>query len=387
MKQDPDIIDRLSTLFDEQNLAEFRRLLEAHPQYLRGEDGRDIWLRFAAGDGSLPFVQALVELGSDVNQPNYPCNPSDQMYEPEGSILHAASNGHLEVVRCLLDHGARINFVVHGKPRCLPLTNAVRKGWLEVVKLLVERGADIHADWGGTNAVTLAKDYGHEEIRAYLVSQGAKEEPEIEPAKETPMPFNFNQVRAMLKEAARATLEKLRADHPDETFYAFALYDAEGTCPGPSANSEEKWRKLVERKKIADSDERFFYRWSTAEWAYEGAAADPFEAIGELLRSQTPDNWLEFQAQSYGACIFALKELSEEGFFGSGASRITAFFSLSDDENAPWLEWESARRINPPEVFAAFESEWRIAVTRSYGDEKIDGGELAEVFERLFGPG
>jgi hypothetical protein len=206
-------------------------------------------------------------------------------------------------------------------------------------------------------------------------------------AKERVMAIDFDRVRALLKEGVRATLDKLRAEHPDETFYAFALYDAEGTCPAPAANSEEKYHQKVEKMKIADSDERFLYRWSSAEWAYEGVEAGPFDEVGELLSSEKPDNWLEFQARSFGASIFALKELADEGVFGSGDSRITAFFSLSDDENAPWLEWESARRINPPEVFAAFEPEWRIAITQSYGDEEIDGGELAEVFERLFGPG
>jgi hypothetical protein len=200
------------------------------------------------------------------------------------------------------------------------------------------------------------------------------------------MALDFDRVKGLLKEAVRSTLATLRAEHPDETFYGFAIYDAEGTCPGPSANSEEKWRALVERKNLADDDDRFFYRWSSAEWAYEGVAAEAFDEIGDLLTSEEPENWLEFQARSFGASIFALKELADEGVFGSGPSRITAFFSLSDDELAPWLEWESARRINPPEVFAAFEPEWRIAAEKAYGEVELDGGELGEIFVRLFGP-
>ena len=62
------------------------------------------------------------------------------------------------------------------------------------------------------------------------------------------------------------------------------------------------------------------------------------------------------------------------------------FFSLSDDDNAPWLELESARSINPPEVFAKFEPEWRLSLANTYGEVEVDGGELAEEFERIFGP-
>lgn len=206
------------------------------------------------------------------------------------------------------------------------------------------------------------------------------------------MAIDFARVQALLKDAVCGTLDSLRAEHPDETFYAFALYDAEGTCPAPSANSEEKWHKRIEREKVAASDRRFSSRWGTAEWAYEayeGAGAEAFAEACELLESEKPDNRLEFQARSFGASISALKELSEEGFFGSGGSRMTVFFSLSDDAYAPWLEWESARRINPPEVFAAFEPEWRIAAATIWGlegDEEIDGGVLAEIFVRLFGP-
>ncbi|MDB5388559.1 MAG: hypothetical protein JWM11_4205, partial [Planctomycetaceae bacterium] len=139
--------------------------------------------------------------------------------------------------------------------------------------------------------------------------------------------------------------------------------------------------------RVEASDKRFIYRWGTAEWAYEAVEFGPFQEAREILQSGSRDNWLEFQAISFGASIFALKELSEEGFFGSGESTIVAFFSLSDDNNAPWLELESARRINPPAVFAAFEPEWRLALANTWGDIELDGGELAEEFVRLHGPG
>jgi hypothetical protein len=201
------------------------------------------------------------------------------------------------------------------------------------------------------------------------------------------MANDFERVKILLKDAVRETLDTLRSEHSEEHFYAFALYDADGDCVCPSANSVERYQAIIRKKRLEDSDKRFMYRWGTAEWAYEGVEYGPFEQAREILRAAPRENWFEFQAQSFGASILALKELSDEGFFGAGNSRITAFFSLSDDNNAPWLERESARRINPPSVFAAFEAEWRLASATTWGDVDIDGGELAEAFIRFHGPG
>jgi len=97
--------------------------------------------------------------------------PSINPKEPSST---AAGTGQLEVVRWMLENGARINYIVHGKPRCKPLQWAAAFGHLEVVKLLVQHGADIHANWGATNANTAAEDHGHFDIRDYLHSLGAR---------------------------------------------------------------------------------------------------------------------------------------------------------------------------------------------------------------------
>jgi len=117
----------------------------------------------------------------DVNETRDHGNPNDPFYQPEGPIVDAASSGHLEVVRWLLQHGAKINYVVQGKPRCLPLVRAATEGYPDIVKLLVEHGADIHATWRGLNAATQAEDFGHFEIRDYLRSLGGRTLREITP--------------------------------------------------------------------------------------------------------------------------------------------------------------------------------------------------------------
>src|SRR5262249_18310072 len=149
------------------------------------------------------------------------------------------------------------------------------------------------------------------------------------------MAIDFTTVKGLLKAAVRKCLDALKAKHPKETFYAFALYDADGTGPTPAANSEQKWLKIVEKKGLQDDDLRFLYRWSTAEWSYEAVGCEPFHPAWEML--EKGGSGAEFMARSLATSIQVLKELSGEGYFGSEASRVTAFVSLSDDPSAAWL--------------------------------------------------
>src|SRR4051812_17396215 len=120
--------------------GEFERLLVEHPRMRRYDDGRDRWLGEAATEGSLPIVQLLVRLGTDVNEPAN----NDSVPCPEGVVYRAAENGHLEVV-----------------------------------KLLVERGAAVNASWAGMTPLDHALAYNRAEVAAYLRSAGGKEAREL----------------------------------------------------------------------------------------------------------------------------------------------------------------------------------------------------------------
>lgn len=175
MEPDHDVSMSAGMAFDAGNLVEFRSLLRAYPELLRGSDGRDRWMWQAAIIGNLPFLQCLVGLGQDVNESMDVPDPEDPFCQFEGPILHAAGEGHLEVVRWLLEQGAKINYTVNGKIRCLPLLRAASYGHLEVAKLLVDHGADIHAAFNGHTPLSQAVNYGHPEVAEYLRSVGAKQ--------------------------------------------------------------------------------------------------------------------------------------------------------------------------------------------------------------------
>jgi ankyrin repeat protein len=66
---------------------------------------------------------------------------------------------------------------VNGKRRCLPLQFAATNGHLDVVKALVENGADWESSWNGHTAILQAEAYGHLAVRDYLQSLKPKHDP------------------------------------------------------------------------------------------------------------------------------------------------------------------------------------------------------------------
>ena len=174
MGWDDDTPRLLYSAVEKRDFEEFRRLLKEHPEMLRFKDGRDAWLQDAV-TGGLPFVKLLVEkYGADPNE-------SSSKYDlfPEVVINHAASGGHIDIVKYLLSKGAKINLEYLGDEEehkdmkiCFALRRAVSKGHLDIVKLLIEEhDADINTPWGGVNTICDARS---DEMFEYLRSQGAK---------------------------------------------------------------------------------------------------------------------------------------------------------------------------------------------------------------------
>lgn len=187
---------------------------------------------------------------------------------------------------------------------------------------------------------------------------------------------DFAEVRRLIAAGAKKTYAELRAESPNEHFYAFALYDSDdATGPQVSANSEEKFQELlVQARHQYESRgynsrpfgprEEASYRWGTAEWWYEACSdardfRPAYELLEKLAAATAESDYPAFKAQASAAMVGALRDLDREGVFGRGPEReeVTLFASISDSRDAEWLERESARLANPPAVFARFESE------------------------------
>jgi ankyrin repeat protein len=126
---------------------------------------RDTPLIEAAANGHMEVVKLLIENGADVNL------KGEAWYGP----LHAAAaKGHLEVVKILLENGADVNIFHHNKP----LHNAAMNGHIEVARILLAHGADINAK-GTDEAAPLhtAVSNNQLEMVKWLLSKGANVNP------------------------------------------------------------------------------------------------------------------------------------------------------------------------------------------------------------------
>ena len=178
-----DKFDLMQKTVDADHVNEFIRLITIYPECRYNDDGSDFWLKAAADVGSVGVIKYLVSIGVNVNEPS---NPSDSVPSPEGAISNAVNRGHLEAVRCLLDHGAVVNHMVNGRIRCQALVGAAIWGHLEIAKLLVERGAEVNAIWAQMTPLDRAIQHMRPEIEEYLRSVGGKTAMEVDPEAAAP---------------------------------------------------------------------------------------------------------------------------------------------------------------------------------------------------------
>ena len=137
----------------EGNLDDVRRLLEENGELVGFEDevrsflfvefewfmfcfcfekrGRSL-LSWACEEGHLEIVRLLVERGASINQKDENDRASPCYF--------ACENGHLEIIRMLVELGADIN--QGDENSWTPCHIASQNGHLEVVQLLLDRGAN-----------------------------------------------------------------------------------------------------------------------------------------------------------------------------------------------------------------------------------------------------
>ena len=109
------------------------------------------------------FCQEHVAEGAPLNEADFCGDPP---------LVLAAGNGHLAVVKFLIDEGADLQQC--GLMRDTPLHRAAHNGHLQTVKYLLEEGAELDAlDVGDNTALHWASMRGHVEIVKELLEQGA----------------------------------------------------------------------------------------------------------------------------------------------------------------------------------------------------------------------
>lgn len=117
-------------------------------------------LYYVAGEGHLDFLQMFISRGRGLvnSTSNYGRTP-----------LHiAAENGHVDVVRWLVENtDADINHHAN-KFNITPLYLAAKGGHVDVVKCLLDEGADFTIESVNKTPLTVAREFGHQEVEDLL---------------------------------------------------------------------------------------------------------------------------------------------------------------------------------------------------------------------------
>jgi ankyrin repeat protein len=118
-------------------------------------------LAIAAWQGTLPVAEKLLAAGASF-EAGWP------------PLVYAAFNGHAEVVRFLLEHGAPVN--LPSDSGLTALMAAARGGHEDVVRLLVDKGAQINlVSQNDETALDLAEKNRNTDIADFLRGRGGLE--------------------------------------------------------------------------------------------------------------------------------------------------------------------------------------------------------------------
>ena len=117
---------------------------------------------------NLEAVRLFLESGADINSKDL----NAKYNENKTALILAASNGHYEIVKFLIDKEAELN--AKDQHDSTALIYASRNGHFEIVKYLVENGAELNArNVNVQSALMIAYEYKNYGIVKYLVTKGA----------------------------------------------------------------------------------------------------------------------------------------------------------------------------------------------------------------------
>lgn len=181
-----DMIDTTKEGFDVLTLAAMKGHFDIVKKYfeLALPEQKNKALLFAAHQGHYQIVEYLLQQAVSPNviirlQEYLNKAPSSFMLIDNYSALQlAASNGHTQVARLLLDNGAELNYAEHMGVTALVF--AAFAGQLEMVKYLISRGAKIQLNKSTPPSVPMveAAYKGHQQVVDYFIEE-LNQDPEI----------------------------------------------------------------------------------------------------------------------------------------------------------------------------------------------------------------
>ena len=127
------------------------------------EDCSALWI--AASKGHFDVVRLLIEQNAEVD---------GKTSDNSTPLRAAAFDGHLDIVRCLVENGADVNACTYCSST--PLMITCYNGHLDVALYLIKHGANINLqDNDGHSCLHYASERGHVEVICELFALGAKQ--------------------------------------------------------------------------------------------------------------------------------------------------------------------------------------------------------------------
>ena len=185
--------------------------------------------------------------------------------------------------------------------------------------------------------------------------------PTTDPSKLSPA-----RLRDAFKKDISGAWEYFRRKHSNEQPYAVVLYGTEDSVLlYPQILTEESLKTVAQRY----VREAYYETLDEARKALRYSVADsplfaeflPFSKHMEALVGCTTEELLDMgYAPFVKAACDVLKELDQQGVFGAGpARRKLLLVIITEDTEGDWAD-NSARRLNPPQVYQRFSNETKI---------------------------
>ena len=184
----------------------------------------------------------------------------------------------------------------------------------------------------------------------------------------------YNNLGLKIQQAVKEVMPKILQKAGDETIYTAALVtDSDCITLFLAINTyeylEKRDQEYLEEMDFDLSEEdqtdleegtASLTKWLPDEWGYSDDDSELFNEISNLLFTHDKeqqfddDAYEEHQNKFFETVTSAFQHLIDEKVFGEHTEEILYFISISDDDNAQELENESAKQLNPPQLYEPF---------------------------------